>query len=146
MDDLTAASRLSFIRAYSIRNVGATFYSEFKDVLNVPLPLPLPFFTHIAIHPVCSYAHNLTMNSRNLPHLPISVEDLRQRAQELRDQDDAEFVKFVLTSKYGGRQAVIDPILDSVSDDQEIRLTRDYDSVLGMCPDIRVEGSLTVTP
>lgn len=86
------------------------------------------------------------MDARNLPHLPMSVADFCRRAQELRDEDDAKFVKFVLTGKDGQGQAVVDPILDRVKPTEEMQLTRDYDSLLGMCPDIKVHGSLTVYP
>jgi hypothetical protein len=86
------------------------------------------------------------MDARNLPHLPMSVSDFCQRAQELRDEDHAKFVKFVLTGKDGQGQAVVDPILDRVKPTERMQLTRDYDSILGMCPDIKVHGSLTVYP
>ncbi|KIM35225.1 hypothetical protein M413DRAFT_14650 [Hebeloma cylindrosporum] len=76
----------------------------------------------------------------------MSVADFCRRAQELRDEDDAKFVKFVLTGKDGQGQAVVDPILDRVKPTEEMQLTRDYDSLLGMCPDIKVHGSLTVYP
>ena len=86
------------------------------------------------------------MDARNLPHLPMSVSDFCQRAEELRNEDHAKFVKFVLTGKDGQRQAVVDPIVDSVIPTERMQLTRDYDSILGMCPDIQVLGSLTVYP
>lgn len=134
---------LSAIRAplFSMRICGLIKYRP--RLASPTLTLTL---THIAVYPVRSYVYSLSMDARNLPHLPMSVSDFCRRAQELRDEDDAKFVKFVLTGKDGQGQAVVDPILDSVKPTEEMQLTRDYDSLLGMCPDIKVHGSLTVYP
>ncbi|KAF8155454.1 hypothetical protein B0H34DRAFT_675652 [Crassisporium funariophilum] len=77
----------------------------------------------------------------------MSVANFCQHAQELQEEDNhAQFVKFVLTGKDGQGQAEVDPILDIVKDTEAMQLTRDYDSILGMCPDIKVLGLLTVCP
>lgn len=85
-------------------------------------------------------------NSRDLPLRAYSLQQFCQKALELRETNHADFVKFVLTGRYNGRQAVVDPIVDSIEGNQSYRLLRDYDSLLGITPDLMVHGSVTLYP
>jgi hypothetical protein len=87
------------------------------------------------------------MDARDLELENMSVYDFVNQASYLLGEDDqAAFVRFALTGRHEGKQAVVDAILNSLPNSEELGVTRDYDSLLGIDKDIRVTGSLTVYP
>jgi hypothetical protein len=82
----------------------------------------------------------------NLPARNMSVHGFCRHARTLLEQDHARFVRFVLTGQDEDRQAVIDPILNTLSDDEDITVRRDYDSVLGIHDDIVVSSPINIYP
>jgi len=108
------------------------------------------------------------MPSEDIPKFTFSVFDFCRKAKSLLQQDQAQFVQFVLSGQYDEYveatdpiditladdqglilrrcQAVIDPILDALRDDEDITVSRDYDSILGIHDDIIVSSDLTVYP
>lgn len=84
--------------------------------------------------------------SEPLPRIYLTLEEFCQRAQTLREEDEAAFVKFVLCGTLDDRQAVIDTNVNGIEDDDEICVTRDYDSILGLTWDIMIVGPLMIYP
>jgi hypothetical protein len=74
-----------------------------------------------------------------------------QKADELKDEDEDLFLHFVVTGQgiveNPAHQVVIDPIRDSsIRDDDEILMSRDYDSVLGITHNILVDSDVSIYP
>ncbi|GLB33116.1 hypothetical protein LshimejAT787_0100010 [Lyophyllum shimeji] len=89
----------------------------------------------------------LVMASENYPLVNLSVGRFCSAAKRLLSQDaHADFANFVLTGTSNKKQAVIDPILDSLSEDEPFSELRDYDSLLGIDSGISVTTSLTLYP
>jgi hypothetical protein len=86
------------------------------------------------------------MDARDLEPRNMSVYRFCEEARELLDDDHASFVRFVLTGRHDETQAVVDPILNSIPENEPIGVTRDYDSLLGIDKDIRLTCPLTVYP
>lgn len=87
------------------------------------------------------------MDERNLELSSMSVYDFLNQASDLLEQDEqADFVRFVLTGRHEDKQAVVDAILNALPNDESISATRDYDSLLGIDKKIHVKGALTVYP
>ncbi|RXW17373.1 hypothetical protein EST38_g8477 [Candolleomyces aberdarensis] len=88
-----------------------------------------------------------------LPTTPYTPEEFVAHMQRLFTAGQtAEFLKFALTGQYQGRQATIDCLQNRLYDrggGQEAHpysVTRDYDSVLGMSPDICIfNQSITIS-
>lgn len=58
----------------------------------------------------------------------------------------ADFVNFALTGVLDERQAVLDPILDSIGANENFMVLRDYDSLIGIDEHISITRELTVYP
>lgn len=79
--------------------------------------------------------------------LNMSLAGFCRRAIDLlRNNNDEKFVRFVLGGIDDGRQVVIDPILNTVGEHDQLRVRRDYDSLLGIDKNIRVRSSMIVYP
>lgn len=73
-----------------------------------------------------------TMDARNLELENMSLYDFVKRTSHLLQADNqANFVQFVLTGRHQGKQAVVDSILNSLLNDEELDVRRYYDSLLG---------------
>lgn len=79
--------------------------------------------------------------------LAMSLDDFHGVCLELakRDESHADFVKFALTGIYGNEQVVVDPILNSMPDDEDFQVLRDYDSLIGIDKDIGINCALNVS-
>lgn len=87
------------------------------------------------------------MDAHDLELENMSLYKFLQKAQQLlEDEEQADFVRFVLTGRHAGKQAYINAILNSLPEDEELGATRDYDSLLGIDSNIRLTGPLTVYP
>lgn len=82
-----------------------------------------------------------------------SLEAFVQKAISLYDDDDrSDFIHFVLSGSYHSdnerAQASINPILNQIQEEEAATLTalRDYDSLIGLCPTLRIERQLHVYP
>lgn len=83
----------------------------------------------------------------NLPLNSLTVSEFCQRSADLEDQGDLEaFVRFTLTGVHDGKQVVVDPIRDRLTDDHLLSATRDYDSLLGIDRNCVVQAPLTLYP
>ncbi|KAJ2932840.1 hypothetical protein H1R20_g4267, partial [Candolleomyces eurysporus] len=78
-----------------------------------------------------------------LPTTQFSLEEFVAHMQDLLTSNQpAEFIKFALTGQHQGHQAVIDALQNQIYDLGEdeaahpYTVTRDYDSVLGVSPNI----------
>ncbi|KAJ3497671.1 hypothetical protein NLJ89_g10319 [Agrocybe chaxingu] len=80
-----------------------------------------------------------------LPNYNCSIEQFCAKSKALLEDDQASFVRFVLTGQQNGTQAVVDPILDRMLPHADITTRRDYDSVLGIDTDIRCSANLTIS-
>ena len=69
-----------------------------------------------------------------------------ERAKCLLNASQADFERFVLTGRHSGTQFAIDPIRNRLPDFADVRVVRDYDSLLGISRQIRVANYLTVYP
>jgi len=77
----------------------------------------------------------------------LSLNQFCRRAKELLNSDQTDFVQFVLTGRDSdGTQAYVDPILNFVGPENRLDVKRDYDSLLGICSDIKFKGPITVYP
>ena len=77
----------------------------------------------------------------------LSILEFCTRAKELLDEEDAtDFVKYVMTGRIEDTQAVLDPVLNLATANDDFVVTRDYDSLLGFHSDIAISGSLTAFP
>ncbi|KAG6819602.1 hypothetical protein H0H93_010371 [Arthromyces matolae] len=108
-------------------------------VFSLPDPLPSP------IMPPPQGPYNY-----GLPLVRHSLKDFVVRAKDLsRDNvDDALYQDFLLTGVYsedGVRtQAFLDPLSDHVQPQEPLNISRDYDSLLGICADIVVTCDLSM--
>jgi hypothetical protein len=81
-----------------------------------------------------------------------SLRNFNHEATRLNDLDDKTgLLRFVLTGQVldenSLHQAVIDPLREhSIQEDQEIIVSRDYDSILGVTSNIVVESDISVYP
>jgi len=67
----------------------------------------------------------------------------------LEDSTTDAFIRFVLTGEYRNdsgqrRQAFIDAFQSRVTQDHQLRISRDYDSLLGITQDFFVDASISV--
>jgi hypothetical protein len=76
----------------------------------------------------------------------LTLDEFVSRAQELCGLDKAAFSKFVLTGIYDNTQHQVDPIKDTLEDDQGVQALRDFDSVLGIHKDVCVSSFLAMYP
>ena len=77
----------------------------------------------------------------------MSLRQFCRRAKDLLQSDISDFVRFVLTGRDADdSQARIDPVFNRVTDEDPLKITRDYDSLLGVSSEIRIENSITVYP
>jgi len=61
--------------------------------------------------------------------------------------DKSEFVRFALTGiESDGRQAAIDVLQNAAGFDDPLYVSRDYDSLLGLSPEIEVDDTLMMYP
>ena len=66
------------------------------------------------------------------------------------EETQDEFLQFVLTGEAldenGYHQAIINPTLNWVEEGHPLNVTRDYDTLLGICANIPVHSPITVYP
>ncbi|KAF8868356.1 hypothetical protein CPB84DRAFT_1857950 [Gymnopilus junonius] len=85
--------------------------------------------------------------AEDYPHVNMSVAQFCIHAKSILDaKDNAGFVKFVLMGIHHTQQAIVDPILDHMTKYEGLSIMCDYDSLLGIDRDIRVQSNLTVYP
>ena len=83
----------------------------------------------------------------DLPQKHYDLVTFCKEAKNLLGIDQATFVRFMLTGIRSGHQAVVDPISHNVEEGDDLRVLRDYDSLLIMHSDILVQdGDLTLYP
>ena len=80
--------------------------------------------------------------------LSLSLTDFVVLAKQLAENHDAVdvFCKFVLTGVLNGQQYQIDPIKHALGRADEIKVSRDYDSVLGFGKHIYLDCDITLHP
>ena len=79
----------------------------------------------------------------------LSLTQFYRRAKALYREDQAAFVKFVLSRfDHGERFFVdfVDALRHSLPEDEPIQVTRDYDSLLAISEQIEVDNYITVYP
>ncbi|RDB24557.1 hypothetical protein Hypma_008348 [Hypsizygus marmoreus] len=86
----------------------------------------------------------------NVPRA-YTLDQFNARAQGIWEEGvTANFVNFVLRGVSNGEQAVLDPIQNALGivdlDMERIRKRRDYDSLIGLSPNIEVDRSIWVYP
>ncbi|KAG5649099.1 hypothetical protein H0H81_006306, partial [Sphagnurus paluster] len=77
---------------------------------------------------------------------PMSLNGFYSACLTLLEKSHAEFVDFALTGMYENEQAVVDPILDSMPDEEDFEVLRDYDSLIGIDKNIGISCPLNVYP
>ena len=87
----------------------------------------------------------------NHPVVTHSLREFSERAYGLHENEETDdnFIRFVLTGKYidddgQPKQAFVDPIQNYIDDDNPLRISRDYDSLLGIAEKILVDGPISV--
>jgi hypothetical protein len=85
------------------------------------------------------------------PPCVYTLRQFVQKAEQIKDEDEDLFLQFVVTGQATvenpPHQVVIDPIRDnSIHDDDEILITRDYDSFLGITNHIVVDSDISIYP
>lgn len=83
------------------------------------------------------------------PTVSHNLNEFTARATRLLESEEYDpFINFVLTGEYlddgALKQAFLDPIQNLVPVDHPLRISRDYDSVIGFSEDILVEGPVSV--
>lgn len=91
-----------------------------------------------------------------LPAKAYSIKAFNAEASRLniiQDTTESEdglpnFIDFILTGRNnpGNHQAAIDVNLNNAQVRESLFITRDYDSLLGICPEIRVKNSVNIFP
>jgi hypothetical protein len=76
----------------------------------------------------------------------LSLTQFYRRAKALYEEDQAAFVRFVLSGFDNGERFYVDAIRHALPEDEPIQLTRDYDSLLAISDEIEVENYITVYP
>ncbi|KAG5646709.1 hypothetical protein H0H81_008182 [Sphagnurus paluster] len=77
---------------------------------------------------------------------PMSLNDFYSACLTLLEKSHAEFVDFAPTGMYENEQAVVDPILDSMPDEEDFEVLRDYNSLIGIDKNIGISCPLNVYP
>lgn len=79
----------------------------------------------------------------------VSLAQFSAIARDFLDEgNQTAFVRFVLTGIWGedGTQAIVDPIRNTLPHNQPVTVTRDYDSLLALVPDLPLECTIYVYP
>jgi len=76
----------------------------------------------------------------------LSLADFYNRAKDLYKDNQAAFVKFVLSGFDDGERVFVDTLHNCLPVDEPIQVTRDYDSLLAISDRIEVENYITVYP
>ena len=76
----------------------------------------------------------------------LSLTQFYRRAKALYREDQAAFVKFVLSGFDDGERFFVDALRHSLPEDEPIQVTRDYDSLLAISEQIEVDNYITVYP
>lgn len=76
----------------------------------------------------------------------LSLADFYRRAKALYTEDQAAFVKFVLSGFDDGERFYVDALRNALPQDEPILVTRDYDSLLAISDRIEVENYVTLYP
>jgi hypothetical protein len=76
----------------------------------------------------------------------LSLADFYGQAKALYAEDQAAFVKFVLSGFNGDERFYVDALRHTLPEDEPIQVTRDYDSLLAISDHIEVENYITVYP
>lgn len=92
----------------------------------------------------------MTSLYNDAPTVSFSLEQFTAAASEMYQSgnyDDS--IRFVLSGEFldddgNRRQAFVDPIRGAVDDDHPLTISRDYDSAIGISPDILVDGLIAV--
>jgi hypothetical protein len=83
----------------------------------------------------------------NLEQRSYSLAEFCEIAKVLQDSDDpVSFVKFVLCGRYQDHQVLVDAFRNRLDEQHTLEGFRDFDSLLGICPDIPVHAPLTLFP
>jgi hypothetical protein len=83
----------------------------------------------------------------DLPPQAYSLSRFNMHARELFVDDPDEFIRFVLTGEVPTKhQAVIDPLRNHLDSQQDLNVSRDYDSLLAITDDIVFDCQFTITP
>lgn len=86
------------------------------------------------------------------PTVSHTLMDFTEHANDLffegNEGDDA-YIRFVLTGEYvddedNYRQAFVDPLRGHIQDGDDLRISRDYDSLLGIADKLLIDGPITV--
>ena len=90
------------------------------------------------------YNHRLPLVSHNLREFSNRATDLF-----VHNESADQFVRFVLTGEFVGddgkpNQAFVDAVQNVVEDDHPLKISRDYDSLLGIAPKIMVDSDISV--
>jgi hypothetical protein len=94
----------------------------------------------------------MSADSDKTPVVTYSLTDFCTYARRLdTEETQDEYLQFVLTGETtnienGFHQAIIDPALNWVEEDHPLDVTRDYDTLLGICANIPVQTPITVYP
>ncbi|KAG6818435.1 hypothetical protein H0H93_005013 [Arthromyces matolae] len=88
--------------------------------------------------------------NNGLPLVRHSLTDFLAHARHLvqEDSDNSEYIQFVLTGVYNDHglrtQAFVDPLVNHVLPSEPLNISRDYDSLLGICDNIVITCDLSM--
>jgi len=87
----------------------------------------------------------------NLPVISHNLQEFSTRATDLFEYNETAdpFIQFALTGEFVDddgvtKQAFVDAIQNVVEPDEPLKITRDYDSLLGIAPKILVDSAISV--
>jgi hypothetical protein len=81
-----------------------------------------------------------------LPPQSYTLKQFVRHAKHLENEDNDNFVWFLLTGEADDHQAILDPNRNTLPEDHDIIHSRDYDTVIGITQNIEVNGSISVYP
>lgn len=97
-----------------------------------------------------AYARELLSEGDNLEDSDIDSEGDNPEDSNIKrdkDMDKEQFIRFTLTGEVpGDHQVVVDPLRNYVRPEDYIKVSRDYDSFLGISENIAVTSSLCIYP
>lgn len=80
-----------------------------------------------------------------LPTESYSIKEFVDTAAALHEAGDiSQFLQFAITGRLDGHQAVLDPLHDRLGPGRQLKVKRDYDSLLGVSSEISITAPLFV--
>jgi hypothetical protein len=78
--------------------------------------------------------------------LGLFNQEARRLHSNFHNENMEPFLRFMLTGDAGDHQAIVDPIQNTLQENDSIKVSRDFDSAIGIAENVVVLSSISVYP